>query len=69
MVGANYFLPKTSLSSAVVWAAAETAGCAFPFRKRYEVEPYYEHQNETGTAPNRQVNALGFVFSMNFSLP
>ena len=47
---------------------AETAGCVFPFRKRYEVEPYYEHQNETGTAPNRQVNALGLVFSMYFSL-
>ena len=45
---------------------AETAGCIFPFRKRYEVEPYYEHQNDTGTAPNRQVNALGLVLSMYF---
>jgi hypothetical protein len=44
----------------------ETAGCIFPFRKRYEVEPYYEHQNDTGTSPNRQVNALGFVLSMYF---
>jgi len=45
---------------------AETAGCIFPFRKRYEIEPYYEHQNETGTAPNRQVNALGLVLSLYF---
>jgi hypothetical protein len=45
---------------------AETAGCIFPFRKRYEVEPYYEHQNDTGTSPNRQVNALGLVLSMYF---
>jgi hypothetical protein len=45
---------------------AESVGCIFPFRKRYEVEPYYEHQNDTATAPNRQVNALGFVFSMYF---
>ena len=45
---------------------AETAGCIFPFRKRYEVEPYYEHQNETGASPNRQVSALGFVLSMYF---
>ena len=45
---------------------AETAGCIFPFRKRYEVEPYYEHQNETGTSPNRQVNALGLVLSLYF---
>ncbi len=44
----------------------ETAGCIFPFRKRYEVEPYYEHQNDTGIAPNRQVNALGFVLSLYF---
>jgi hypothetical protein len=45
---------------------AETAGCIFPFRKRYEVEPYYEHQNDTGTSPNQQVNALGLVLSMYF---
>ena len=45
---------------------AETAGCIFPFGKRYELEPYYEHQNETGTAPNRQVNALGLVLSLYF---
>jgi hypothetical protein len=40
---------------------AETVGCIFPFRRRYELEPYYEHQNDTATAPNRQVNALGLV--------
>jgi Protein of unknown function (DUF2490) len=45
---------------------AGSVGCVFPFRKRYELEPYYEHQNDTATAPNRQVNALGFVFSMYF---
>jgi len=45
---------------------AESVGCVFPFRKRYELEPYYEHQNETGTAPNRQVNALGLVLSLYF---
>ena len=45
---------------------AETAGGIFPFRKRYELEPYYEHQNETGTAPDRQVNALGLVLSLYF---
>ena len=45
---------------------AETVGCIFPFRRRYELEPYYEHQNDTSTAPNRQVNALGLVLSMYF---
>ena len=45
---------------------SETAGCIFPFRKRDELEPYYEHQNETSVSPNRQVNALGLVFSLYF---
>ena len=45
---------------------AETVGCIFPFRRRYELEPYYEHQNDTSSAPNRQVNALGLVLSMYF---
>jgi len=45
---------------------SESAGLIFPFRKRYEMEPYYEHQNDTSNAPNRQVNAFGFVLSMYF---
>lgn len=47
---------------------AETIGATFPLRKRLELEPYYEHQNETGSAPNRQVNAIGFVLNMYFKL-
>jgi Protein of unknown function (DUF2490) len=47
---------------------AESVGCVFPFRKRYEIEPYYEHQNDTGTSPNRQVDALGLVLSLYFRL-
>lgn len=54
-------------SSFQKWSrTAESAGWILPFHKKYEVEPYYEHQNETGTAPNRQVNALGLVLSMYF---
>ena len=45
---------------------AESLGCIFSLRERYELEPYYEHQNETGTAPNRQVDALGLVLSSYF---
>jgi uncharacterized protein DUF2490 len=45
---------------------AETIGIIFPFRKRYEIEPYYEHQNDTSTPPNRQVKGLGYVLSMYF---
>ena len=45
---------------------AEAVGCIFPFRNRYELEPYYEHQNDTSNDPNRQVNAVGLVLSMYF---
>jgi hypothetical protein len=47
---------------------AESVGSIFPIGKRFELEPYYEHQNETGTAPNRQVNAVGLVLSLYFSI-
>jgi hypothetical protein len=31
---------------------SETLGAAFPIRKHTEIEPYYEHQNETSKSPN-----------------
>jgi Protein of unknown function (DUF2490) len=45
---------------------AETIGCPFPIHKRLEIEPYYEHQNDTSDAPNSQVNASGLVLSLYF---
>jgi hypothetical protein len=45
---------------------SETAGCPFPIRKQSEIEPYYEHQNDTSKAPNRQVNAFGLVLNLYF---
>jgi hypothetical protein len=45
---------------------AETVGCPFPIFKHSETEPYYEHQNDTSQAPNRQVNAFGLVLSLYF---
>lgn len=45
---------------------AETAGCPFPIRKHFEIEPYFEHQNDTSKSPNRQVNAFGLVLSLYF---
>jgi hypothetical protein len=44
----------------------ETFGLVFPIRKRAEIEPYYEHQNDSSSAPNRQVNALGLALSLYF---
>jgi hypothetical protein len=44
----------------------EAFGVAFPIRRHTEIEPYYEHQNDTGKSPNRQVNALGLVLNLYF---
>ncbi len=41
-------------------------GGVFPFLHRFEIEPYYEHQNDTAKSPNRQVNAVGLVLSIYF---
>lgn len=47
---------------------AETFGLTFPVRKRCEIEPYYEHQNDTSSSSNRQVNAFGLAVSMYFKV-
>jgi Protein of unknown function (DUF2490) len=38
----------------------------FPLGRRFEIELYYEHQNDTGKSPNRQVNAVGLALSVYF---
>jgi hypothetical protein len=45
---------------------SETLGAAFPIRQHTEIEIYYEHQNDTGKSPNRQVNALGVALNLYF---
>ena len=42
------------------------AGCLFPFGKRVQFDPYYEHQNNTGKSPNQQLNQLGLVLNLFF---
>jgi len=37
----------------------------FSWRYR-EIEPYYEHQNDTSQSPNRQLNALGISLNLYF---
>ena len=44
------------------------AGCIFPIGKRLEVNPYYEHQNNTGNSPNQQLNQLGLMLNLYFSV-
>src|SRR5262249_51794306 len=45
------------------------AGCLFPVTKHGELNPYYEHQNNTGKAPNQQLNQVGLMLNLYFGLP
>jgi Protein of unknown function (DUF2490) len=45
---------------------SESLGAAFPIRQHTEIEIYYEHQNDSGKSPNRQVNALGVALNLYF---
>jgi hypothetical protein len=42
------------------------AGCSLPLLKRVQIEPYYEHQNNTGESPNQKLNQLGLVLELFF---
>src|SRR5208337_1733343 len=44
------------------------AGCLFPIGKHLEFDPYYEHQNNTGKSPNQQLNQLGLMLNLYFSV-
>jgi hypothetical protein len=49
------------------WSSTDVyAGCRFPIRKRFQIDPYYEHENNTGKKPNQQVNALGLILNVYF---
>ena len=42
------------------------AGCLFPIRKHVQLDPYYEHQNNTGKRPNQQLDQFGVVLNLFF---
>jgi hypothetical protein len=42
------------------------AGCLFPIKKHVQLDPYYEHQNNTGKRPNQQLNQFGLVLNLFF---
>lgn len=44
------------------------AGCLLPVGKHVQFNPYYEHDNNTGKAPNQQVNSIGLELNLFFSL-
>jgi hypothetical protein len=43
---------------------AEKTG--LPLGKHVEIEPYYEHQNNTGKSPNQRLNQLGLIPGLYF---
>ena len=40
------------------------AGCLFPIGKHVEFDLYYEHQNNTGSSPNQQLEQLGIILNL-----
>ncbi len=41
-------------------------GSVFPIRRRMEIQPYWQHQNDTSTSPNRQTDLAGLSLSLYF---
>ncbi len=51
------------------WSTTEIyAGCLLPIRKHFELDPYYEHQNNTGKSPNSQLQGIGLKLNIFLSL-
>jgi hypothetical protein len=49
---------------------AETAiyiGSNFPIGRHVEINPYYEHQNQTGSSPSQQYNQFGLMLNLYFA--
>jgi hypothetical protein len=47
------------------WSTTEVyVGCLFPIRKRFELDTYYEHQNNTGKSPNSQLHGIGVTLNI-----
>ena len=45
---------------------ALTAGSAFPISNNFELESYFEHQNDTGGSSNKELNGIGAVLNLYF---
>jgi hypothetical protein len=49
------------------WSRTEwIGGAAFPLNRRFELEGYFDYQNDTGGSPNRQLRAIGTVLNLYF---
>ena len=49
------------------WSSTDLyAGARFPIRKHTQIEPYYEHQNNTGKKKPQQIECFGLILSLHF---
>lgn len=54
-------------STAEKWSrTTEDIGCIFPVRRRAEIDPYYQHMNDTVKSPNRQTHGIGVRLYLYF---
>ncbi len=54
-------------SRAEKWSrTTEDVGFLFPIRRRAEIEPYYQHMNDTAKSPNRQTHGIGLTLNLYF---
>jgi hypothetical protein len=45
---------------------SESLGATFPISTHTEIQPYYQHDNDTSTSPNHQINAFGLSLNLYF---
>lgn len=51
------------------WSTTEVyLGCLFPIHNHFELNPYYEHQNNTGKSPNSQLHGIGLKLNIYLSV-
>jgi len=51
------------------WSTTEVdAGVTIPLGSKVQISPYYQHENNTGGSHNKQVNALGGILNLYFSV-
>lgn len=49
------------------WSSTEIeVGSEFPIQRHAAMELYYQHENNTGKAPNQQVNGIGLILNLYF---
>lgn len=51
------------------WAITElNVGCQFPVGRRFEIDSYYKHQNNTSKSPNSQLHGVGLKLNIYLSV-